>query len=377
MVAQVRLIVIDRHNWMTAEEFSDALAIATMLPGPVAVNLVSWCGFRLHGWLGAFTAMFAVLWPAVSIMCFLTLGYSNLKEIVFFNPILKFIEVVIASMIISSAIRLISSAEKKYPDRSFGLIRWFYFIMAFVVSLFFSNYYILLTVMIFSAFSGIFLGRMDFLESGGSRESIGLKSESVSYSWIFAFVLLVTLILGFMVPRTGMIWLDVYLDFSKISISLFGGGYAVVPLLKSILIDGSSLLKESDLYVGITFGQMTPGPILISSVFYGFLISGWLGSIFAILGMFLPSAFLMIFVLNFSDRWRSNSKDWKNAFYLLAPCVAGLVFLSGINVVISQHAGWSFWHFGLLLVSFYLIHLSKIQPVWIIGLAILLGLLPL
>ena len=83
-------------------------------------------------------------------------------------------------------------------------------------------------------------------------------------------------------------------EFSKVSMTLFGGGYVMIPMLHEIVVDNYQWLSSAEFANAIAFGQMTPGPILVSATYVGYVSGGLLGAFFATIGIFAPSAIVMI-----------------------------------------------------------------------------------
>lgn len=376
MVAQVRRAVVERKGWMDEGLFSEGVALANLLPGPVVVNVVAWCGYRLYGWLGALIALVAVLWPSVLCMTMLTAGYAAVEDQFWFTRSLGFINAVVVALVISAGIRMISPVNRSLPDFSFGWWRFSFFLLAVLLPFFWAGYLAMVGLLFLTALTGMYAGFKGWLGGVPPMHTQERSAVMVGLHWIKPFsVIFITCLLLWLLGKDSL-WGAILADFSRIGLTLFGGGYSIVPLLKSVLVDGSHLLTEEQINAGVSMGQMTPGPVLVSSVFYGFVIGGWPGALAATVGMFVPAATLMIVVAGAMDRLRS-SVLWQNAFYLLKACVAGLVVFAGLSLGWSHLAEWQLFHHVLLILSFGLIHLFGIHPVWLVGLAFLAGFLPL
>lgn len=376
MVAQVRTMVVERRRWMKEEEFSELLALASLLPGPVAVNVVASCGYRVRGWIGAGTAVLAVLWPSVLMMCFLTVGYASISQKDFMFRALEFVDAIIAALVVSAGVRMISPLNAWWPGLGFGWWRFMVWIGAALIPLILPGYTTMFVLMLVSALLGIMAFRRGWLSVSAQPLSGFYTSDRAPMPPLVGFISLVIAGLAIWYFEFGAPWLDVFIDFAKISLSLFGGGYAIVPLLKSALVDGAQGLKEADLVVGVSMGQLTPGPILVSSVFYGYQLAGWAGAFAATVGMFIPPGILMIVVVTYAARLR-DSWIWRSAFYLLKVCVAGFVLYSGIFIVLNRLEMWEGIQYVFLIGSFVLLHFTRAHVVWLLGLAFLLAFLPL
>lgn len=376
MVAQVRTMVVERRRWMKGEEFSELVALASLLPGPVAVNVVASCGYRVRGWIGAGTAVLAVLWPSVLMMCFLTVGYASISQMDFVFRAMEFVDAIIAALVVSAGIRMISPVNAWWPGLGFGWWRFMVLIGALFITLIFPGYSTMFVLMLVSALLGIMAFRRGWI-SGSAQPLSGFDTfDRVPTPPLVGLVSLVVVGLAIWYFQFGALWLEVFTDFAKISLSLFGGGYGIVPLLKSVLVDAGQGLKEADLVAGVSMGQLTPGPILVSSVFYGYQLAGWTGALAATAGMFIPAGILMVVVVTYATRLR-DSWIWRSAFHLLKVCVAGFVLYSGIFIVLNQLEMWEGIHYVFLIGTFVLLHFTRAHVVWLLGLAFLLAFLPL
>jgi chromate transporter len=124
---------------------------------------------------------------------------------------------------------------------------------------------------------------------------------------------------------------DISITFSGMSLTLFGGGYVIIPAIQEIVVNGLHWLSTKEFADAIAMGQITPGPIFISATFIGFKVGGLLGAIAATVAIFFPPAFLMIFCSHFIDRIK-NSKSISAIFKGLRPAVIGMIFAAAFTI---------------------------------------------
>ncbi len=165
-----------------------------------------------------------------------------------------------------------------------------------------------------------------------------------------------------------------FITFFKIGALTFGGGYAMLPMIKDeVLKNGWFTLEELINFIAVS--ESTPGSFAVNiSTYAGMMTGGILGGIAATLGVVLPSFFVIIIIAKFSDGF-SKSKIYQNIMQALKPAIVGLVFSAAIFVFENVYAdGISI---GVIIIFFGAILLLKIKahPIIIIILSALLGII--
>lgn len=128
------------------------------------------------------------------------------------------------------------------------------------------------------------------------------------------------------------IMLNLFTTFFKIGLFSFGGGYAMLPLIKQEVVVDNAWITASDFTNLIAISQGTPGPIAINSATYiGYKVAGIFGSILSTIGICLPSFIIMIIFTKFFVKFRNNDL-MENAFKGLRPTVVGLMAAAAILV---------------------------------------------
>jgi chromate transporter len=169
------------------------------------------------------------------------------------------------------------------------------------------------------------------------------------------------------------IYVQIFKTFALVSLTLFGGGYVMVPLLQDLLINKLQWVNQGEFVYGISIGQMTPGPILISALYFGYKVAGFYGGLLATIGIFFPSAVLMILVSDLYVAFKSN-KYVLGAMLLVRPVIVGLIFFSGISLLMKDlTAGQQTTLLLLTAIFLFLIIRFKFKPIVLIPLGALLG----
>ncbi|MDY2888391.1 MAG: chromate transporter [Candidatus Caccosoma sp.] len=148
-----------------------------------------------------------------------------------------------------------------------------------------------------------------------------------------------------------MIYLRLFLEFFKIGLFTFGGGYAMIPLIKEVVIN-NSWMDEATFYSFIGVCESTPGPIAINmATFVGMSCNGVLGAIIATLGVTLPSFIIIILVASILKRMLDNK--YVNAFFNgVKPIIISLILTTGIILLFKSLGYVSLSEFNFNIKSF-------------------------
>lgn len=170
-----------------------------------------------------------------------------------------------------------------------------------------------------------------------------------------------------------MIYLKLFITFFKIGFFSFGGGYAMLPLIQTEVVDINNWVGISEFTDIVAISQITPGPIAINSATYiGYTVTNSVfGSFFATLGVTLPSVIIMLIICNFFFKFKNN-KYVENAFVGLRPVVVGLV-LSAMLLLINKETFIDYKSILFFALAFFATYKYKMNPIVITLVAGILG----
>ena len=156
--------------------------------------------------------------------------------------------------------------------------------------------------------------------------------------------------------------LDLFLTFLKIGATTFGGGYAMVPIIRHDIVEKKKWLNDEELMEIIAIAESTPGPIAIKVATYtGYKIKGFLGSLLATLAIVLP-AFLIIFAISLLYNYVKDNQIIAAAFMGIKAAVALLILSAGIRMLIKMKKTWySLLAMGLAMSSLIIFDLFAIS----------------
>jgi len=133
-----------------------------------------------------------------------------------------------------------------------------------------------------------------------------------------------------------MFYFELFYTFLLIGLFAFGGGYAVMPLIQSFIVEKQQWITLTELADITSLSQMTPGPIMINAAtFVGIKVGGNLGGLIATIGSVLPS-FILVLILGYLFAKHGNLHFIQNIMKGLRPTIVGLIWVAALTLIISS-----------------------------------------
>jgi len=365
LISVVQNVCVERRGWLGHEEMLDGISLATLLPGPVAVNVVAYVGYRLRGAMGALVSAVAVIIPAFVLVVGLTMFYFRWGEVpAVGNAFAAFLPAVTA-IIVSTAWNMGRKSIKSRPEIALAA-------GAAALLLGVGGFYITLAIIAIAGAVGLALfGRGPRAEQAAGAAAPKRPMSSVGLA--LTFLLLAGLIGLFLVPIPGLgasSGARIVVTFGGMSLMLFGGGFVFIPLIQEIVVAGLHWVTQTEFATAIALGQVTPGPILLSAAFIGYKLQGIWGAFLATLAIFSPPALLMVSAAQIMDRIKSSGAI-QAALRGIRAAVIGMIFSAAVVIMETVHLHWlSAVIFVAGLVALLRWH---VDAVWIIPIAGMLG----
>lgn len=270
-VALMEAEVVTRRKWVTREEFLDLFAATNLIPGPNSTEMAIHLGYRRAGVPGLIAAGACFIGPAALITAGFAVAYVHLRTLPALSSILYGIRPAILSIVLAAIARLVVPKKKD----------WFFLIvggLAAIATVAGANEILVLL-------AGVALGFFRaYAQRSREREEEKPSAPKSSSNILFPFALGSSAAFG-ATSKLGALTLF----FLKVGSILYGSGYVLIALLRAGLVTERGWLKENELLDAVAIGQFTPGPVLSTATFIGYLIEGPLGAIAATLAIFLPS----------------------------------------------------------------------------------------
>jgi chromate transporter len=286
-IAMMEDEIVTHRQWLSRSQFLDLLGATNLIPGPNSTEMAIHIGYSYGGWLGLWIAGSCFILPAILITTIFAWLYLTWGSLPALTPVLAGIKPGILVVILAALWRL---QKKAFKDRKLIGIALFV---------------IILVVMgipeAIALFSGGILGMLWLMSKQDPKNSEGT----------LPIVVLALSTMG----KTAVISPTLFklgLFFLKVGSILFGSGYVLFAFLEGDLVNQYGWLTSQQLFDAITVGQFTPGPILSTATFIGYLILGIPGAIVATVGIFLPSFFFVLISHPFIAKIRQS--QWASAF---------------------------------------------------------------
>lgn len=317
---------VERRSWINEDKIFESISIATFLPGPLAVNISTFVGFILRGWLGALAAFAGVLLPSFVLITFLTYLYFEHVEISWITSFFKGVMPVIVAIIAQVAFGMFNKVVKEYYQYllviiSIGLAYFLGGMIGILSAMFGSGVLAYL-------FETNFLSNLPSLAAGNK---LNIKTRGI----IMPLILLTLYFLVIQFFTFESAYWELAQVFSKVSVTLFGGGYVFIPMMQEIIVGQKGWLSSQEFVDAIAMGQITPGPILISAAFVGFKLKGLLGAFVATLSIFFPSAIVMLIM---GQVYNKISDNHHVAYFFkgLKASIIGLILYSSAVIFLQS-----------------------------------------
>lgn len=365
LISVIQREMAEKDKTISAEAILDAVGIASLLPGPMAVNVVTYLGYHLKGKMGALVSMLGILLPACTLMLVLSwayFAYSFTSEGV---GSMYFVPATVAAIILSTGVQMY---QKEVGGKSLKLVLCFTTIL---LLLFFKSYFLTVLLLLAGGVAGVLLKLgTDTKAQANSMAGFSLKPGKAA-GWTLALLALIEVSFVANVARYfENIYLKISLIFSGISLSLFGGGYVMIPIMQALFVDDLKWLLKQEFVDAIAFSQITPGPILVSATFIGYKLAGISGALLATAAIFIPSAVVMIVISGIFEK-NKHRQFLQNLLSGIKAVVVGMILVAGIKI--AQGFAADYLLVGVTVVVFVLSYRLKVSPVYLILLSILSG----
>jgi chromate transporter len=373
LISVVQKRVVEKDKKIEGELLLEGISLASVLPGPMAFNVVTFIGYKLRGMKGALVSMTAILLPSFLMMILLSYLYIKYGNIPSFTHFFAGVLPAVAAIIISVAITM---AKKNISDAPQVIIT----VAAAVIIVLSRSYITTLIVMLVSGITGYLLYRKQSVEKNKEVMAHHINSPGGRFILLLSAVIVITVVLILIFPlilplefeSSAMLHQKIMLAFSGMSLSLFGGGYVVIPAMQQVIVNSMNWLTDKEFADAVAMGQITPGPIFISSTFTGYKLAGFWGALNATISIFMPPGLVMIACTHYFDKIR-NSTAITAVFRGLRPAIIGMIAAAAFTILshsnISLKAGLLFLIFLILAIRY------KADPVFLIPGAGIIGLL--
>jgi len=294
LVGQMEREMVGEKKWLTKDEMREGIAVCQSLPGPLAIQVGIWISYIRGGFWGAWAGGWAFILPNFIIVATLGALYVHLGGLPWVTAIFYGVSPAVIALILHSCYRLTKLGMKDW-------LEWALAAAAFAI-----------TVAVRAEVALVFIacGVVGVLYYGSLFRARKTASTTTS------LMLGVPLVASGASPETLGAMLGKLLTFFLKAGSLtFGSGLVIVPFLEKGLVQQTGWLSEREFLVAVAMGMISPGPVVITATFVGYLVAarlggslvdGFWGSLVSTIGIFLPSFLLVLIVAPILVRYRTN-----------------------------------------------------------------------
>ena len=303
LVGQMERELVTDRGWLTKEQMRETIAICQSLPGPLAIQVGIYISYLHGGFWGAWAGGWAFILPNFAIVAALGALYVHFGDLKPVTAIFYGVSPAVIALILHSCSRL---ARMGMEDR----LQWAIAAGCFVV-----------TIWLQSEVAWLFLG----------AGVVGIHHYGTAFRGSPpGAVAALAVPIG---TSTGVPTLAKLLGFFLKAGSLtFGSGLVIVPFLQQGVVQQYGWLDERAFLIAVAIGMISPGPVVITATFVGYLVAGFWGATAATIGIFLPSFILVLVAAPLLARHRKNRNVQgfiKGAYGAAIGTILGACFLLG------------------------------------------------
>lgn len=283
LVGQMEKELVAERHWLTKEEFREGVAVCQSLPGPLAIQVGIFISCIRGGFWGAWAGGWAFILPNFLFVAALGALYVHFGDLPPVRGIFYGVSPAVIALIFYSCYRL---AKLGMEDR----LQWIIAAACFAVTVALRAEVALLFVV---------AGAIGVLYYGTVARS---RPASVTLPLLAAL----PPVTGVGAAPAGPILARLLVFFLKAGSLTFGSGLVIVPFLEKGLVQQTGWLNGQQFLVAVAMGMLSPGPVVITATFVGYVVAGLGGSLVSTIGIFLPSFLLVLIVAPMLIRHRDN-----------------------------------------------------------------------
>jgi chromate transporter len=284
--------LVEQRRWIDEEEYALALALAQIMPGPLAAQLAIALGYFQRGILGATAVGLAFVVPSFLMVVGISIAYRRYGGLWWMQALFYGIGAAVIAIIAIAAYKLARSTNKRDP------LLWAIFGVLALVTVWAQAE--LAEFFVLAGFVALFARSQPSRRQAVASVLGGLLVLAIIWLTERWFV---NLTLG-----GEHVLLQILVFFAKAGAFVFGSGLAIVPFLHQGVVQQFGWLNEHQFLDAVAVAMITPGPVVITVVFIGYLVAGILGATMAAIGIFLPVYLFTVIPAPWFKRNRDNAQ---------------------------------------------------------------------
>ncbi len=338
--------LVDKRRWISKDDYVEGLALAQLAPGPLAAQLAIYLGYVRAGVFGATAVGMAFVLPSFLMVLALSAAYVRFGGLPWMQGMFYGIGAAVIGIIARSAFKLTKLTLGK--DK----LLWGVFAVLAISTAWTSREIIWLFLL------------------GGVVAVVVKAFPSQAHARSAVSMLITPASFGTLAMSSPL--LSIFLYFAKAGMFVFGSGLAVVPFLYGGVVEGHHWLTEQQFVDAVAVAMITPGPVVITVAFIGYLVAGVAGATAAALGIFLPVYLVVVLLAPSYKRWARNPQ--LNAF-VRGVTAAATGAIAGAVIVLARRSVYDLPTIVICATSLAVLFRWKIPEPILIACAAVAGLL--
>ena len=321
--AQIALMhreIVENKKWLSEDQFLNALNFCMLLPGPEAMQLATYSGWRTNGILGGLIAGLLFVLPGAFLITLLAVIYAFFGDIPLINSLFLGVKATVVVIVIQALLKVLKKALKTHYHTSIAITAF--------ISIFFFNLPYPFIIFVSAFFGYLMLPNKINVKQVQQSQPL-TKTLKTILAWLVVWwipILLVYLI------SDQRILTEIIIFFSKLAVVTFGGAYAVLSYMAQDVVITKDWLTAGQMMDGLGLAETTPGPLILVTEFVGFLAAFQEGGIkLALIAGFLTLwvTFIPCFLWIFSGApyidWISSQPRLHGALSAITAAVVGVI----------------------------------------------------
>jgi chromate transporter len=321
--AQIALMhreIVENKKWLSEDQFLNALNFCMLLPGPEAMQLATYSGWRINGTLGGLIAGLLFVLPGAFLITLLAVIYAFFGDVPLINSLFLGVKATVVVIVIQALLKVSKKALKTHYHTSIA-------VTAFISIFFFNLPYPF--IIFVSAFFG-YLVLPNKINVKQVQQSQPLtKTLKTILAWLVVWW--IPILLMYLISDQKILT-EITIFFSKLAVVTFGGAYAVLSYMAQDVVITKDWLTAGQMMDGLGLAETTPGPLILVTEFVGFLAAFQEGGIkLALIAGFLTlwvtfiPCFLWIFAGAPYIDWISSQPRLHGALSAITAAVVGVI----------------------------------------------------
>lgn len=313
MVAYIKEMSVSRHKWLDEGTFKDGVVLCQSIPGATAMQTAAYVGLRARGIAGALASFVGFGLPAFMLMLILSSLYARYHAVPKIISLFNGLQVVVVAIVANATYSFGKSTFNNYRD---------FFIAIAAGALLWAGVSPFVVIIGSACASALLMKSV--------TESLSVRSERIDRGFVKQLAVLISVLLFafLMLYFVDSKLFRLALLMMKIDLFAFGGGFASIPLMLHEIVNVRGWMNSKTFMDGIALGQVTPGPIVITSTFVGYLTHGIAGTFVATTAIFTPSFLMVIAITPVIDRLKTSVYFVRATKGILASFIGLLFFVT-------------------------------------------------